>query len=196
MNNQDQVPGSKPVIPPFNVADYSLSQNFLEMAAVKQHILAIPIRKPKRQDFIRTYPDKSYWVPLALLHLDKDDNDYLVAPHLHSELVGELVSKVLIPSITRQGDLFLWPIRLQDADGKLDAWNRSAHVASEIAVHSWVKVASQRSIGSYVATEPEISLPDPQWPDLTLEQMLEIAFKDRIITDLSHPAIKSLRGEI
>jgi hypothetical protein len=38
------------------------------------------------------------------------------------------------------------------------------------------------------------NLSEPEFPELTLNQILRIAFKDRIIDRLDHPVIKKLRG--
>jgi hypothetical protein len=38
-------------------------------------------------------------------------------------------------------------------------------------------------------------IPEPQWPNVTFERLLELAFKDdRIIRDLNHAVIKRLHG--
>ena len=39
-------------------------------------------------------------------------------------------------------------------------------------------------------------LPDPEWPDLPFKELLRIAFKDRFISDLNHPVLHRLRGEV
>jgi hypothetical protein len=52
------------------------------------------------------------------------------------------------------------------------------------------------SLGAYEPYKPEAVHPDPEWPkDLTFEQMLRIAFKGRLVDNLSHPVLKRLRGE-
>jgi hypothetical protein len=38
--------------------------------------------------------------------------------------------------------------------------------------------------------------PEPKWPETTLEQLLEIAFKGRVIDTMDHPVLRRLRGEI
>jgi hypothetical protein len=51
------------------------------------------------------------------------------------------------------------------------------------------------SLGAYEIFEAMGKLPEPEWPDLTFEQILEIAFRDRFISDLNHPVLRRLRGE-
>jgi hypothetical protein len=37
-------------------------------------------------------------------------------------------------------------------------------------------------------------LSEPEFPELTLNELLRIAFKDRIVDKLDHPVIRKLRG--
>ena len=47
-----------------------------------------------------------------------------------------------------QGEIYLWPIRLPDADGKLDDWNQSAlDYARQTGI--WQRVAANMHIGEY-----------------------------------------------
>lgn len=43
-----------------------------------------------------------------------------------SDLMGEIVPKMLFTAVDRQGVPFLWPVRSPTEDGRLDAWNQSA----------------------------------------------------------------------
>jgi hypothetical protein len=53
---------------------------------------------------------------------------------------------------------------------------------------------SLRAYEVFVAQSPQ-SIPDPEWPDLTYEEICRIAFKDRQpVTRLDHPAAKRVRG--
>ncbi len=49
--------------------------------------------------------------------------------------------------------------------------------------------------GTYDVLEARGQFPDPVWPEVTLEKLLELAFKDRFIDNLDHPVLKRLRGE-
>ena len=41
-----------------------------------------------------------------------------------------------------------------------------------------------------------VPLPEPEWPELSLRELLRIAFKDKMIDDLGHPVLRKLRGEV
>ena len=60
----------------------------------------------------------------------------------------------------------------------------------------WVRVVSNRSLGAYDINTPKAELNDPTWPpELSLKEILDIAFEGRIITEWDHPILKALRGE-
>ncbi len=172
-----------------------LSQNFREGLGVKKRHTLIQVRKPGKQEYIRVHPDPDYCLQTALLEFKEDGETYLVEPSLWSRLPGELIPKVLYLTVNRQGVPRLWPIRLPDEEGKLDDWNFSALQATEIAKERWIRVSSNRGAGMYETYEATGELSEPEWPDLTFNEVLEIAFRGRYIKDWSHPALAKLRGE-
>jgi hypothetical protein len=52
------------------------------------------------------------------------------------------------------------------------------------------------ALSAYRIVVAEGTLPDPVWPDLTLSEILAIAFKDRIIDHADHPVLRRLRGAV
>ena len=47
----------------------------------------------------------------------------------------------------------------------------------------------------YETFESTADLDEPEWPDLSFKQILEIAFRGKYIDDWNHPALRRLRGE-
>jgi hypothetical protein len=142
------------------------------------------------------HPGEDYRLETTLLEFKEDRENYLVDPSLRHELAREIVPKVLYSVTNRQGVFTLWPIRLPGEDGRLDEWNRSAMEGAQKAQRHWVQVASNLSLGAYDVFEARADLPEPVWPELSFPEILTIAFKDRFITDLDHPVIRRLRGEL
>jgi hypothetical protein len=111
------------------------------------------------------------------------------------ELSGEGVPVTIFTCINRQGVVFLWPVRLPDADGKTNSWWTSARDAAERAMTQWLRVKAVKALGGYEQTVAENMTAEPEWPDLPFMNLLEIAFgKDGIIRDVDHIAIRRLRG--
>jgi hypothetical protein len=65
-----------------------------------------------------------------------------------------------------------------------------------MAMEGWIRLASNLSLGAYEIFEPTGNLPDPEWPDIEFNEILKIAFRDKIIDDTNHPVLKQLRGEM
>ena len=179
----------------FDPSRLRLSQNFSESVGVKKALLTVPVRKPGRQDFVRTHPDSSFRLETAVIELKEDRETYLIDPELWYELPGEIIPKVLFTTINRQGVLSLWPVRLPREDGRHDEWNRSALEATDLAQSKWLRVAANMSLGAYEVYEAVSKLPEPEWPSVTFTEILKIAFRERFITDLNHPVVRRLRGE-
>ena len=172
-----------------------LSQNFQAALGVTKRLTTVPVRRAGPQDFFRVHPSPEYALETMLLEFKDDNEVYLVDPSLWHDLAGELVPKVLYVTVSRQGVVRLWPIRLPDEEGKLDDWNRSALEAAEIGKTRWIRLRANRSLGAYEVFEAHGEIPAPEWPDLTLQQIVEVAFKGKFITSRDHPALRRLRGE-
>jgi hypothetical protein len=188
---------SPPVTPdPFDLANLRLAQNFNETAGVKKLLRTVPVRKtPNKQDFIRVHPDASYRENFAVIELKEDREIYLVAgSNLIAELAAEVVNVTVYTAINRQGVIFLWWVRLPNADGKEMEWHRSARDATEEGTRQWIRVVPNMSLGAYEIIVAEKIITQPQWPNLTFQELIRIAFRERLITSLDHPVIKRLRG--
>ena len=174
-----------------------LNQDFLSQVGVKKALLTVPVRKPAKEWFIRVHPNETYRLQTAVLELKEEREIYIIDPNIWSELQTESTvgTRVFFTAMNRQNMLFLWPIRLPGVDGRIDEWNRSAMEAATMAAEGWVRVASNMSLGAYEVYQATANLPDAEWPELPFEEILRIAFKDRMIDDLDHPVLQKLRGE-
>jgi hypothetical protein len=106
---------------PFDPRRLRLSQRLVEGMAVRKALVTVPVRKPNRQEFIRVHPDESWQLPTVVLELKEDRETYLVEPGLQAELASECVAKILYTAVNRQNVVTLWPVRLPDENGRLDA---------------------------------------------------------------------------
>jgi hypothetical protein len=73
-------------------------------------------------------------------------------------------------------------------------WHRSAREAAGFAMTRWVRCKANRSLGAYEIFQAEACIAEPTWPDLNFQEVIRIAFRDRLITSMDHPVIKRLRG--
>jgi hypothetical protein len=181
---------------PFDIASLRLNSSFLETAGVKKLLTTVPARKPSPQDFIRVHPAPEYRENFAMVDLKDDREDYLVRPELLQELAGEVVFKTVFTAVNRQGVIFLWPIRLPAPDDRKTDWPRSAREAAELAMTRWVRLKANMSLGAYEITLAESVMADPVWPGLSYQDLVRIAYRDRMVASIDHPVVKRLRGQV
>lgn len=178
----------------FDIEKLRLDQDFSARIGVKRVIRTIPVRKPHKQEYVRVHPDDDMIFQTAILELREDHENYLVAPSLWAELPNEIKPTVLFVTISRQKVLSLWPVRLPDDSGRRCEWHQSALEAAQLARKSWVRVSANLALGAYEIYQAAGNLSEPEWPDLTLQEILEIAFKGRYIDSLDHVVLQRLSG--
>jgi hypothetical protein len=179
---------------PLDLDRLRLNPEMLEAASVKKLLTTVPVRKPLAQDFVRVRPEPQYRAMLAFIELKDDRETYIVDLSAVSELAGECLFANLFTAITRTGVLFMWPVKIPAADGRISEWNVSAATAAQHAMKGWIRVRSNMSLGAYEIFEAQGSIPEPIWPELSFEEIIRIAFKDKIIRSLDHPVVKRLFG--
>jgi hypothetical protein len=179
---------------PFDLDSLRLSQAFTETAGTKKLLRTVPVHKPNPQDFVRTHPSDQYRGDFPLIELKDEREEYIVARDLVGELAGEWVQKTLFTAINKQGVVFLWPVRLPDPEGRQIEWRRSMREGAEIGMAQWVRIKANMSLGAYEMTVAEGAMTDPVWPEVPFQELIRLAFRDRLITAINHPVIKRLRG--
>ncbi|RXZ43127.1 hypothetical protein EBB06_10930 [Crenobacter cavernae] len=179
-----------------DLAALRLPQDYGAVAGVKKLITTVPARKPGNQTFIRVRPGEEWRMPAAILQLRDDGECYLVLPQLVAELAQEVRPKLLYTGVTRDGNPFLWPVNLPGEDGRLDAWSQSAHTAAGIAEGRWIRLVANRTVGAYDVMEATNLSDEPTWPELTFRELVNLAFRDKLIDNLEHPIVRRLRGEL
>jgi len=177
---------------PYDPQRLRLTTNFGEALAVKQHLITVPMRKPDRHWWIRTHPDHDFEVFV----LEDNGDIYVVAPKVAELCPEEVVAKRLYLAINATKTPFLWPVKLPGPDGQLDSWNQSAGQIADLAKHEWVRVMSNGDLGAYVAKSASNLTDEPAWPVETFDEILKIAFKDKVIASWDHPKLRQLRGEV
>ncbi len=172
-----------------------LPQDFGSNLGVKKLITNVPCRKPHKQEFVRVRAGAE-WRLDTLVFEDKDDREnYLIAPDLFTE-VSEFAKPVCLRlAMNRQQNPFLWPCKLPGVDGRSNLWYDSAIQAAAAAEKHWVRVAADMSAGMYQVYQATGDIENPDWPELQFRTILELCFRDRMISEVDHPILKRLRGE-
>jgi len=113
-----------------------------------------------------------------------------------SELVDHKIQrKYLAPMVDCYGSEFLWPVA-QTINGKASSFCISGKNALESAMTNWVKITWGGKGRYWVVRTPvnQDQLKEPQFSKITDEQIINIAYYNRIITDTTHEALKRYQG--
>jgi hypothetical protein len=186
----------QPAPDPFDVDSLRLPADADAAFGVRKLLVTVPVKKPEKTWFVRVHPDSAYRIQTALL--DDDRETYFIARDVVPEISDEAAIRrcVLFTSITRQGVVFFWPIPLPGPDGRSNPWHESAFQAAALAEKQWVRVTANQSLGGYDVLTATGDIPEPQWPALTLSELLSIASRNRVIDRVDHPILQRLRGEV
>ena len=170
-----------------------LSQNFSEMSQVEKVHTIIPVDRPPKTAFFRVNPDPDFSFEAYIIEYER--SKYMVFPEVAAQF-PELVKPVrLVSCITRDGNPYLWPLRLPTEDGRGDNWATSAIEIAELAKDYWVRINASMSAGCYLAFKASGITVEPAFIDMDMETMLQKAFRDFVITDIEHPIAREMLGD-
>ena len=159
----------------------------------------IPIRNPKPDEFFRCMSDEDYSMDTYILSLKTENEWYLIDPEILPEiqLESQLRVMTLYVCVTMNSTPFVTCIPQPDEMGKINSWHDSGHRTMEEAKQCWVRRQADKANGGYIITKAmNAKLPDPKWPTMTLDEVIDKAFDKFYIDDISHPVLQRLRGEM
>jgi hypothetical protein len=174
-----------------------LSPDDTSEIGTREVLTRVPVRRPRRDEFFRCHPDPAMSLAVTIyVYREEQDEAYFVAPAMRGFLAEDLRPVLLQLAISRKGTSFIWPLTLPKADNTLGrSWHESAFKAMVIAKTHWIRIFADSSLGGYRVMQAQGKLSEPEWPkDKTFNDLLEIAFADRIIMSEDHPVVRRLRG--
>jgi hypothetical protein len=171
-----------------DLKEHLLDQDDTE-PVTEELLVTVPIRKPSKKDFVRAHKSHRF---VALVWEDEDTGMHYIHPNVRQAfLEAEGYRKVLLALMcTRRGTLFFWPVTTsQQGD-----WQRSAIKALETAEEQWVKIIADMELRAYRLLKAIADYGDPDWKEYSLEELLEIAFRGRVIRDLDNKIARDALG--
>jgi hypothetical protein len=170
-------------------ADYALE-------ASKKRLVRVSVRRPHRSWWWWTHPNYVLRVATLTEERGAQKEVYLVSPELVSELGGDVVRATLHGAINRQGTFFIICVRLPGPDNRLDPWTESLREALVIAQNEPVRTSANDDDDAYEVRTTPVTVERPPWPAESWEQLLDVAFRGRVIESMDHPVVRRLRGEV
>jgi hypothetical protein len=159
-------------------------------------LTVVPVVKPTKDRFFRTHESPNWVYPSWILEDKKTGETYIVSEDVGSVLGGLVRAVELYTAIDRQNNVFLIPIPLPGANGVRNPWHESLLQAVLRAKLVWLRITANKDLGGYDIFEATAKLPEPIWPDTTLDELLAIAFRGRIITNPDHPVVQEKLGGV
>ena len=173
-----------------------LAQNFGESLGVKKVLSTVQVCKPGKDRFFRAHKSPDMVFPAMLLENKATSEVYLVSAQI-AGVLGNLVRPVeLHAAIDRQGNPFLIPVPLPDSSGNRNRWHQSLDEAVVRSQETWIRITANKTIGGYDIFEASAKLPEPIWPTESMDSLLEVAFRGRVLDDPNHPVVIDLLGGI
>jgi len=163
------------------------------LTGAREILSHVPVRKPTRHEFFRVHPDPQMALE-STIYVDKAEREtFFVTPAMRGALLGETRPVLLTTAITTQRVVLIFPVNLP-VDGRTNAWNDTTLEAVKLAKMGWIRMAADLRLGSYRVYKAEGELPDPEWPVQSFSELLEIAFRGRIVDTPNHAILRRLRG--
>lgn len=181
-----------------NIGSFRLPASWDAGISAAKVITEIPIRKPKPGQWFRVRPGDE-WVFDTILYKDEDGDTYIVAPLFHQELLDQNLarpSRIYMLILYGSSSMILSDIPLTLPGEKPNLWHDSRMRHYETAKEEWIRISANRTVGGYEIYLPDGNLVDPEWSDKpeNMEDVLTLAFKERIIDSDDHPVLNRLRG--
>jgi len=155
------------------------------------------------EDLVRLHPDEeNYWsVPLCLVSVPikgtKKENLHLIDEDIAlAHLPSKRIKRFRLALASKPFDVFfLCEIPVVNLDNK---FNETALEGCERAKTTWVQVVSRKDQGhddyQIIPAKDPKAFPEPKWPPQSLEELIRVTFKDRMIDCDDHPGLLRLIG--
>ncbi len=178
------------------LSKYRLSQDFHKQGNAEKIQVPLSVRKPERGEYIRVFPDNDDPYSVITLEFKEGNNTtlYLVSPEIAVQIEDEVRTSRLQLTTTRYEAYYIWPLKI--SKGRSNSWNDSAYAAAQEAMESWVRVKSMLDIGVYEPWRATAEIPEPTWPEKSMDELVDEAFGENKIDSMDHIVLKKLRGEI
>jgi hypothetical protein len=180
------------------------SKNAPILSGVETLLMPLPILKiGDVGDFTRTHPSEDeYWTPEMcfvsvpvkgtkrdMLHAIDDDLAVMYLP-------SKKIKRFRLALASKPHDVFLFcSVPSQNLD---NSWNEQALKGCYEAQTRWVQALSRKSEGvegyEIKSAIDQDAFPPPKWPSRSLDELLEVTFKEANIDHDRHPALLRLIG--
>lgn len=178
----------------FDLSAMRLPTSYGEALDVRKVLTSIPVGKPSKGTFFRVREGEGWEFPVLTVQDPGSSETYIVQPEVAPSLGGLCRPVQLHAAIDRHGNEFLLPVPLPGSDGRRNRWHESLNQAAQLAKKQWVRIGANMPAGSYDVLVAQGNLPEPAWPETTLEDLIRLGFHGKVIDSVSHPVVQGALG--
>jgi hypothetical protein len=161
----------------------------------REVLTVVEVGKPDPDSYFRVHPDPAMQLQCAIYKpKDRDTGTFFITKQMreHPLLIDKARVVLLVVTYSWPKRIVgLWPVPI-DITGRGNSWWMSAWAAHEMAKTLWTQM--QAGTDHYNVFQAEGELPEPQWPDATLTELLKKGFADKIIDSDDVAIMRRLRG--
>ena len=157
------------------------------------------VNRPGDGEFFRVRPGAGYFdeIDLLVVNTNSTSTDRQSVHIITDEARGLPVVEKFVKccrlrmGVYRNKVVFLWYRPISD-----NTWTESCWEAQEQAETSWVTLESDSDRKQYLVhyAEDDQKWGEPEWPDISLQELFTHAFQGRIITSVDDPVLLKIRG--
>ena len=170
-----------------SLEDYAVSPSEIGIGET-QVVLQVKFGRPRAQEWVRCHPEPERMKYFNAVRDQKTSKLFIVNPRVLS-LVGTQARLYRVrQAITTDNELYLWPAPVE---GRLES--DITHLnAQQAALSQWIRIEWDGK--AFVAVEPQGDMGEPEWPELTFQQVLEMGLAGHLINNADHVLIRRLQG--
>jgi hypothetical protein len=159
----------------------------------------VHLHKPADIRYVKVYPEfKMGWV----LPGDKErrTDAYRVSNTVGKANLGVCRRAFFAAWVDQFGNYGIWPIMLENKNGEVHPYNKSAMEKVRIAAETnrWFAIRSVKGQAAYRLWDPDPEAVkeygEVKWPAGGINELLDKAFEDHKIDSNDHPALREARG--
>lgn len=182
---------------PFDPINCAVSATASENIGIRRVLTSIRVGKPRKQAFVRASTNPKHTIGIALIELESDGETYMVVPAVAAQIPQETIMCDLTLAVDAQQNPFLWQTRQKNPDQRDFPAHVSLRSALAVAQKHWVKVRWNQGEGGYDVDRADGLVIEPKFPDLSMAELLRLAFANRLINEITHPVLQQLlKGHI
>jgi hypothetical protein len=177
---------------PMSASSMAIDQSAMEeFTNAEEGTSTVECRRPPKGIFFtvrpetdRPWQDREFYFVLVLEGRDP----LVVAPDIAKEKSDEDTIRpiLLVRYVTMAGEEGLWPVKLDQPEGKTNRWNKSALTILELAGKKWVRIVSAKKEYRYQVSKRDFEKTPPRFSSRSFKELIDEAFKDRVVASLDH----------